>query len=72
MIISLAVEFSLWHSGLMIQLSSVEAQVQSPAGCSGLRIWRCRSGGIGRSSGLDSILGLGISIYHSYVQKIKR
>ena len=47
--------------GIMIWLVSVEAQVCSPAQCSGLRIRRCCSCGTGCSSGSDSIPGLGTS-----------
>ena len=51
-------KFPLWCSGLMIWLVCVEVPVRSPDQCSGLRIWRCHSSGVGCSSGLDLIHGL--------------
>ena len=51
---------------------TAEAQVQSPAQCSGLRIWHCGSCGIDCSCGSDSFPGLGASICHRYSQKKKK
>ena len=64
-------EFPLWHSGLMIQLISVEAPVQSPAWHSELRIQHCCSCGVGCSSGLDLIPDLGTFVSHGCGQKKK-
>ena len=55
-------EFPLWHSGLMIQLVSVEVLVRSPGCCS----WN-----VGLSSGSYSVPGSGTFIYHRCRQKNK-
>ena len=42
-------------------LVSVEVLVRSPDWCSGLKIWHCRSCGVGRNSGSDLVPDLGTS-----------
>ena len=69
---SICVQFHLWHSGLMIWLVSVEVRVQSLAWHSRLRIQHCHSCGVGRSSSLDSVPGLGTSICYRGGQKRKK
>ena len=59
----------LWHSGLMIQLVSVEVLVLSLSWHSGLRMQCCRSCGIGCKSSSDLISGPGTSICHKCSQK---
>ena len=43
-----------------------------PSVVPGLRIWRCHSCGLGRSCGLDSVLGPGTFIRHGCDQKRKK
>ena len=45
-----------WVKGLTAPVQvTVEAWVQSPAQGNGVRIWRCRSGGVGHSCSSDII-----------------
>ena len=62
----------LWYSGLRIWLDYVGAAVGSLACCSRLRIWNCYSCGIGHSSSLDSVSGLGTYICHGCSWKRKK
>ena len=64
-------EILLWRSGLMVQLVSVVALVQSLAQCSGLRSQHCHSCGIGCSYSSDLIPGLGTPICLGCDQKKK-
>ena len=57
--IRLLTEFLLWHNGISGVLGSAGTQVQSPAWHNGLRIWHCRSCGLGPNCGLDLIPGPG-------------
>ena len=50
----------------------VDAEVQSPACHSGLRIWCCHGCGIGHSCGLDSVPGLETSVCCGCSHKKKR
>ena len=63
----------MWHSGIMIQLVSVEAPVPSPAQRNGFRIQRCCSCGISCKSSSDSIPGLGnFHVLQKQLKKEKR
>ena len=59
----------LWHSGLMIQLVSVEVLVLSLSWHSGLRMQCCRSCGIGCKSSPDLIYGPETSICNNNRKK---
>ena len=65
-------EFPPWHSGLMIQLISVEVSVLSPAKHSGLRIPSCSSCRVGRSLSSDSIPGPGAPYAAGAAEKEKK
>lgn len=64
-------EFPLWVRGLKRQLVSMEVPVPSLAHCSGLRIQRCCSCGVGHSYGLYLIASPGISICHGEAKNKK-
>ena len=51
---------------------TAEVQVQSSVWCSRLRIWHSHGYGVGHGCDLDSIPGLGISIYYRCSQKKKK
>ena len=52
-------EFLLWHNEIKGVSAAAGMEIQSLGQHSELRIWYCRSCGIGHNSGSDAIPGLG-------------